>query len=52
MVSSFYDIGGNLIDTANIYGGGMIGSNTEMAGISEKENSYNAISLCDFKMIF
>jgi len=35
LVDAFYEIGGNLIDTSNIYGGGLIGSNTKMAGTSE-----------------
>lgn len=36
LVDAFYDIGGNFIDTSNIYGGGLKGSNTKMAGTSEK----------------
>ena len=36
LVSAFYDIGGNYIDTANIYGGGKIGNNKKTAGRSEK----------------
>ena len=27
LVDSYYDIGGNLIDTANLYGGGLRGNN-------------------------
>jgi len=36
MVDIYADAGGNLIDTANVYGGGMRGSNTESAGTSER----------------
>ncbi|MBM3712488.1 MAG: aldo/keto reductase [Actinobacteria bacterium] len=36
LVDAFYDIGGNFIDTSNIYGGGIRGSNTKMAGTSER----------------
>ncbi len=36
MLGTFEDAGGNLIDTANIYGGGMRGSHTELAGTSER----------------
>ena len=36
IVDRYYEAGGNLIDTSNLYGGGMRGSNTETAGTSEK----------------
>ena len=36
MVDMFYDAGGNYLDTANVYGGGMRGSNAEMAGTVER----------------
>ena len=36
MVDAFLDLGGNYLDTANIYGGGIKGSNSEMAGTSER----------------
>lgn len=36
IVDRFYDAGGNYIDTANIYGGGVRGRNTEMAGTAER----------------
>ena len=32
----YADAGGNVIDTANFYGGGLRGSNAEMAGTSER----------------
>ena len=32
----YQEAGGNLIDTSNLYGGGMRGSNLEMAGTSER----------------
>ena len=35
LVDSYYDIGGNLIDTANLYGGGLKVNNKKMAGTSE-----------------
>lgn len=35
LVDSFQDKGGNLIDTSNMYGGGLKGSNAKMAGTSE-----------------
>lgn len=35
-LDTFYDGGGNFIDTSNVYGGGMRGTNAEMAGTSEK----------------
>ena len=35
MLGIFEEAGGNLIDTANIYGGGLQGSHTELAGTSE-----------------
>jgi len=35
LVDSFQDIGGNLIDTSNLYGGGLKGNNARMAGTSE-----------------
>lgn len=36
MADMFLDAGGNLIDTSNLYGGGLKGSNTGNAGTSEK----------------
>lgn len=36
VVDRFHATGGNYIDTANIYGGGMSGTNAEMAGTSER----------------
>jgi aryl-alcohol dehydrogenase-like predicted oxidoreductase len=36
ILDMFIDAGGNLVDTANLYGGGMMGSNVKMAGTSEK----------------
>ena len=36
IVDLYQDVGGNLIDTSNIYGGGLRGSNTEWAGTSER----------------
>ena len=36
VVDMYYDAGGNLLDTANIYGGGMRGTNAKMAGTSER----------------
>ena len=36
MVDMFYDAGGNYLDTANVYGGGRIGTHAEMAGTSER----------------
>ena len=36
LVDAFCDAGGNLIDTSNLYGGGLKGTNKERAGISEK----------------
>lgn len=36
IVDLYYEAGGNLIDTANIYGGGIQGTNSAMAGTSEK----------------
>ena len=36
LVDAFYDTGGNFIDTSNLYGGGMKGSNAKMHGTSEK----------------
>ena len=36
MVDRFYDAGGNYLDTANFYGGGLRGSNAGTAGISEQ----------------
>ena len=36
MVDLYQEDGGNLIDTANLYGGGMRGSNRQMAGTSEQ----------------
>jgi aryl-alcohol dehydrogenase-like predicted oxidoreductase len=35
-LDAFVDAGGTLIDTSNVYGGGMRGSNTKMAGTSER----------------
>ncbi len=32
----YYEAGGNLVDTSNLYGGGFQGSNTAMAGTSER----------------
>lgn len=36
ILDGFFDTGGTLIDTSNVYGGGMRGSNTKMAGTSER----------------
>ena len=36
MVDRFYDAGGIYLDTANVYGGGLRGTNTENAGTSER----------------
>src|SRR3972149_3603799 len=36
LVDAFCDAGGNLIDTSNLYGGGLKGKNKVMAGTSEK----------------
>lgn len=36
IVDMFYDAGGNLIDTANIYGGGLRGTHSKMAGTAEQ----------------
>lgn len=36
IVDMYYGVGGNLIDTSNLYGGGMRGTNTKMAGTSER----------------
>jgi aryl-alcohol dehydrogenase-like predicted oxidoreductase len=36
IVDMYYDAGGNLLDTANLYGGGLRGTNTDMAGTSER----------------
>jgi aryl-alcohol dehydrogenase-like predicted oxidoreductase len=36
IVGLYLDAGGNLVDTANIYGGGVIGRNEELAGTSER----------------
>ena len=36
IVDAYCDAGGNLIDTSNLYGGGMRGTNAAMAGTSEK----------------
>lgn len=36
VVDVFHEAGGNLIDTSNLYGGGMVGTNTKMAGTSER----------------
>ena len=35
-VDTYEDAGGNLVDTSNLYGGGTVGTNTEMAGTAEK----------------
>lgn len=35
-VDRYMEAGGNLIDTSNFYGGGVQGSNTQMAGTAEK----------------
>jgi aryl-alcohol dehydrogenase-like predicted oxidoreductase len=36
MFDHYYDVGGNLVDTANFYGGGLRGSNANTAGTSER----------------
>ena len=36
IVDLYYDAGGNLIDTANLYGGGDQGTNSALAGTSER----------------
>ena len=36
IVGLYQDAGGNLIDTSNLYGGGVIGRNEELAGTSER----------------
>ena len=36
VVDAFHEAGGNLIDTSNLYGGGSVGTNTKMAGTSER----------------
>ena len=36
VVDMFYDAGGNLLDTANLYGGGIYGTHSSMAGASER----------------
>ena len=36
IVDAYCDAGGNLIDTSNLYGGGLQGSNAATAGTSEK----------------
>lgn len=36
VLDMFIDVGGNLVDTSNVYGGGMRGNNTKTAGTSEK----------------
>jgi aryl-alcohol dehydrogenase-like predicted oxidoreductase len=36
ILDMFVEAGGNLVDTANVYGGGMMGTNLKMAGTSEK----------------
>jgi len=36
IVDMYYDAGGNLIDTANLYGGGNRGTNSALAGLSER----------------
>ena len=35
-VDTYEDAGGNLVDTSNLYGGGTVGTNTEMAGTAER----------------
>ena len=36
VVGAYYEAGGNLIDTSNLYGGGLRGTNAKMAGTSER----------------
>ena len=36
MFDHYFDVGGNLVDTANFYGGGLRGSNAMTAGTSER----------------
>jgi aryl-alcohol dehydrogenase-like predicted oxidoreductase len=36
VLDMFMDAGGNLVDTSNLYGGGMRANNSQMAGTSEK----------------
>ena len=36
MLDMFHDAGGNYVDTANLYGGGKMGTNAKMAGTSER----------------
>ena len=36
IVDIFSDAGGNYLDTANAYGGGRVGTHTQMAGTSER----------------
>ena len=36
MFDHYFDVGGNLVDTANFYGGGLRGSNAITAGTSER----------------
>jgi aryl-alcohol dehydrogenase-like predicted oxidoreductase len=36
ILDSYHDLGGNLIDTSNFYGGGKRGTNSKMAGTAER----------------
>jgi aryl-alcohol dehydrogenase-like predicted oxidoreductase len=36
VLDMYMDAGGNLVDTSNVYGGGMRGTNSKMAGTSER----------------